>query len=110
MTLAVGPVSCLQLVATVWIMGAHLDVTARELVLLAGFGVVHAAATVLLAEGVLRIRAAEAALLGALEAPLAPLWGWLILWEIARMSTVAGGAVVLVTLAWYLGREARITF
>ena len=47
MTLAVGPVSCLQLVATVWIMGAQLDVTARELVLLAGFGVVHAAAAVL---------------------------------------------------------------
>ena len=92
MTLAVGPVSCLQLVATGWVMGAQLDVPARELVLLAGFGVVHAAATVLLAEGVLRIRAAEAALLGALEAPLAPLWGWLILSEIPRMPTVGGGA------------------
>ena len=109
MTLAVGPVSCLQLVATAWVMGAQLDVTGRELVLLAGFGVVHAAATVLLAEGVLRIRAAEAALLGATEAPLAPLWGWLILSEVPRMPTVAGGAVVLVTLAWYLGRETRVT-
>ena len=67
MTLAVGPVSCLQLVAIGWVMGAQLDVSARELVLLVGFGVVHAAATVLLAEGVLRLRAAEAALLGALE-------------------------------------------
>ena len=108
MTLAVGPVSCLQLAATVWVMGAHLDVSARELVLLAGFGVVHAAATVLLAEGLLRIRAAEAALLGALEVPLAPLWSWLILSEILRMPTVAGGAVVLVTLAWYLGRETCV--
>ena len=107
MTLAVGPVSCFQLVVIVWIMGAQLDVTVRELVLLAGFGVVHAAATVLLAEGVLRIRAAEAALLGALEAPLAPLWSWLILSEIPRLLTVAGGTVVLVTLAWYLGRETR---
>ena len=108
MTLAVGPVSCLQLVAIGWVMSAQLDVSARELVLLAGFGVVHAAATVLLAEGVLRIRAAEAALLGALEIPLATLWGWLILSEILRMPTVAGGAVVLVTLAWYLGRETRV--
>ena len=108
MTLAVGPVSCLQLVAIGWVMSAQLDVSARELILLAGFGVVHAAATVLLAEGVLRIRAAEAALLGALEVPLAPLWGWLILSEIPRMPTVAGGAVVLVTLGWYLGRETRI--
>ena len=105
MTLAVGPVSCLQLVAIAWVVGAQLDVTPRELVLLAGFGVVHAAATVLLAEGVLRIRAAEAALIGALEVPLAPLWGWLILAEIPRMPTVGGGAVVLATLAWYLGRE-----
>ena len=104
----VGPVSCLQLVAIGWVMSAQLDVSARELVLLAGFGVVHAAATVLLAEGVLRIRAAEAALLGALEVPLAPLWGWLILSEIPRMPIVAGGAVVLVTLAWYLGRETRV--
>ena len=67
MTLAVGPVSCLQLVATGWVMSAQLDVSVRELVLLAGFGMVHAAATVLPAEGVLRLRAAEAALLGALE-------------------------------------------
>ena len=105
MTLAVGPVSCLQLVATVWGMGAQLDLPVRELVLLAGFGLVHAAATVLLAEGLLRIRAAEAALLGALEMPLAPLWGWLILSEFLRMPTIGGGGVVLVTLAWYLGRE-----
>ena len=105
MTLAVGPVSCLQLVATVWVMGAQFDVPMRDLVLLAGFGLVHAAATVLLAEGLLRIRAAEAALLGALEMPLAPLWGWLILSELLRMPTIIGGGVVLVTLAWYLGRE-----
>ena len=108
MTLAVGPVSCLQLVAIGWAMSDQLDVSARELVLLVGFGVVHAASTVLLAEGVLRIRAAEAALLGALEAPLAPLWSWLVLSEIPRMPTVAGGAVVLMTLARYLHRETRV--
>ena len=43
MTLAVGPVSCLQLVAIGWVMSAQLDVSVRELVLLAGFGVVTAA-------------------------------------------------------------------
>ncbi|MDE0212147.1 MAG: DMT family transporter [Boseongicola sp.] len=107
MTLAVGPVSCFKLVAVAWTTGAHLDVAMREVVLLAGFGVVHAAATVLLAEGVLRIRAAEAALLGAMEVPLAPLWSWLLLSETPRMPTFAGGAMVLATLAWYLGRETR---
>ena len=107
MTLAVGPVSCLQLVALAWVVGVELDVPVHELVLLAGFGVVHAAATVLLAEGVLRIRAAEAALIGSLEVPLAPLWSWLILSEVPPTPTFAGGAVVLVTLAWYLARETR---
>ena len=107
MTLAVGPVSCLQLVALGWAMGAAFDVPAHELVLLAGFGVVHAAATVLLAEGVRRVRAAEAGLLGTLETPLAPLWGWLILSEIPRVATVAGGAIVLATLVRHLGRDIR---
>ena len=45
---------------------------------------------------------------GALGQPLAPLWSWLILSEIPRMPTVAGGAVVLATLAWYLARETRV--
>ena len=107
MTLAVGPVSCLQLAALGWAMGASFDVPAHEMVLLAGFGVVHAAATVLLAEGVRRVRAAEAGLLGTLETPLAPLWGWLILSEIPRVATVAGGAIVLVTLVRHLGRDIR---
>ena len=49
----------------------------------------------------------QVALLGALEVPLAPLWSWLILSEIPRMPALGGGAVVLVTLVWYLGRETR---
>ena len=108
MTQAVGPVPCLQLVALGWAMGASFDVPARELVLLAGFGVVHAAATVLLAEGVRRVRAAEAGLLGTPETPLAPLWGWLILSEVPRVATLAGGAIVLVTLVRHLGRDVRV--
>ena len=108
MTLAVGPVSCFQLVAIAWIVGAQFNVSSRELFLLTGFGVIHAAATVLLAEAILRIRAAEAALIGALEVPLAALWGWLVLSEIPGMRTVGGGIVVIVTLTWYLGREVRV--
>ena len=107
MTLAVGPVSCLQLVAIAWVMGARHEVTRRELVLLTGFGVVHAAATGPASRRVLRIRAAAATPIGALEVPLAPLWGWLILSEVPRTPT-GGGAVVLARLAWYLGRETRV--
>ena len=34
--------------------------------------------------------------------------GWLILSEVPRMPTFAGGAVVLVIIAWYVGREIRV--
>ena len=51
--------------------------------------------------------AAEAGLPGTLETPLAPLWGWLILSEIPRVATVAGGAIVLATLVRHLGRDIR---
>jgi len=107
MTLAVGPLSCLQLVAVGWIMGAPFDVSAMDLWLLLGFGLSHAVATILLAEGVRGITASEAGLLGSLEVPLVPVWGWLILAEVPRMMTFVGGAVVLATLVWYLARDMR---
>ena len=47
-------------------------------------------------------------MLGRVLVALAPLWSWLILAEVPRMPAVAGGAVVLVTLAWYLARETRV--
>jgi drug/metabolite transporter (DMT)-like permease len=107
MTLAIGPLSCVQLVALGWAMSAPFDVSLMDLVLLTGFGLSHATATILLAEGVRRITASEAGLLGSLEMPLVPLWGWLFLAEIPRMMTFVGGAVVLATLIWYLGRDMR---
>jgi drug/metabolite transporter (DMT)-like permease len=107
MTLAVGPLSCLQLVAVGWVMGAPFDVSAMDLWLLLGFGLSHAVATILLAEGVRGITASEAGLLGSLEVPLVPVWGWLILAEVPRMMTFVGGAVVLATLVWYLARDFR---
>ncbi len=82
MTLAVGPLSCLQLVALGWAMSAPFDISALDLVLLLGFGLAHAAATVMLAEGVRFIAASEAGLLGSLEMPLVPMWGWLLLSEV----------------------------
>jgi len=108
MTVAVGPVSSLQLVAVGWAMGDPWSIPAGEFAALAGFGLVHATAVILLAEGVLRIKASEAGLLGALEMPLVPLWGLLILSEIPGVPTFAGGGIVLVTLALYLARDLRL--
>lgn len=107
MVQAVGPVSSLQLVLIGFAMSDPFAISGRDLGLLVGFGVAHAGATVLLAEGVRRIPADEAALLGALEVPLVPLWGLLILAEVPRLPTVIGGGLVIATLAWYLGRQLR---
>lgn len=73
MALAIGPLSCVQLVALSWAMSAHFDVSLMYLVLLTGFGLPHATATILIAEGVRRITASKAGLLGSLEMPLVPL-------------------------------------
>ena len=59
------------------------------------------------AEGVRQIKASEAGLLGALEMPLVPLWGWLFLSEIPGVPTFVGGAIVMVTLGWYLASSQR---
>ncbi|MBT6509750.1 MAG: DMT family transporter [Rhodospirillaceae bacterium] len=109
MTLAVGPISCVQLVIVGWAMSDPWNVSLFEFVLLAGFGLIHATAIILLAEGVKRIKAAEAGLLGALEMPLVPIWGWLILSEIPGMPTIGGGAIVLATLCWYLSLSVVVS-
>ncbi|MBC6439636.1 MAG: DMT family transporter [Rhodospirillales bacterium] len=108
MTLAVGPISSLQLVLVGWLMTDPLAISGYDLLLVCAFGIAHAAATIMLAEGVLRIRAAEAGLLSTLEMPLVPLWGFLFLAEVPGMWTVVGGGIVLVTLVGYLTTAAQI--
>lgn len=51
-----------------------------------------------LAEGMKRVPAGEAALLSALETPLAPLLGWMFFAEIPANMTFLGGAVILVAI------------
>jgi drug/metabolite transporter (DMT)-like permease len=53
----------------------------------------------LLTAGTHRVTAAESALVGALDAPLAPLWVWLAFRETVSGATLAGGAIVVVAVA-----------
>jgi drug/metabolite transporter (DMT)-like permease len=62
------------------------------------FGLVFAVASVLMIEGAKWVPSAQAALLGALETPLAPLWAFLILAERPAMATLAGGAVIMTAI------------
>ncbi len=78
--------------------------------LLAGFGLVFAFAFITLAEGAKRVPAAETALLGLLETPLAPVWAWLAFAEVPGTATLVGGAVILASVvahtAWTCERAA----
>ncbi|MFT5708819.1 MAG: drug/metabolite transporter (DMT)-like permease [Oceanospirillaceae bacterium] len=71
---------------------------AIDLVLLVGFGVVFALATILMVEGTRLIPASQSALISTLEAPLAPLWAWLVFMQLPSSATWIGGALVLIAV------------
>ncbi|WP_120499838.1 DMT family transporter [Roseovarius sp. EL26] len=74
--------------------GAPFETAPFEIAILAAFGVMHAIASVTLAEGAKRVPSGQTALIGALETPLAPLLAFLILTEIPSTPTLFGGLVV----------------
>lgn len=54
-----------------------------------------------------RIPAVETALIGALEAPIAPVWVWLMFGETPGPATLLGGAIVFAAVFWHILRSAR---
>jgi drug/metabolite transporter (DMT)-like permease len=92
------PVSCLSaaLAALIALPFATLSVGPRELGELALFGSTNMGlGLILFMLGSRLVPAAETALIGALEAPLAPFWVWLAFAETPTPATLAGGALVL---------------
>ncbi len=76
--------------ATVWPVGA------ANLLLVELFGATNMGlGLILFTVGSQRVPAAESALIGTLDAPLAPFWVWLAFSETPRGGTIAGGALVL---------------
>ena len=78
-----------------WSLGAPAQTAVPEIWILLLFGLVFAVASITLTEGARRIPAAQTALLGALETPLAPIWAWLFLSELPTTWAIAGGALVM---------------
>lgn len=76
------------------------QVSGVEIGVLVGFGLVFATASVLLAEGARLIPSAKAALVSALETPLAPIWAVLILSEWPSIATVVGGTIIMVAVVF----------
>lgn len=77
-----------------------MQVAVSEIYVLIAFGLIFAIASVTMLEGVRRIPAAEGALIGALETPLAPIWAFLLFTEIPSIATIAGGAIIMVAIIW----------
>jgi len=77
-----------------------------QLWLLAGFGIFNSTlGFALFLMGSAKIPPIQTALLGALEAPIAPVWVWLVFGETPGLATILGGLVVMVAVFWHIGRQ-----
>ena len=83
--------------------------TSTDLVYLALFGFFHLTlGLTCFTIGSRLIPAVETALLGALDAPLGPLWVWLAFGEVPAAATFYGGAMVLAAVLGQVLAEARL--
>jgi drug/metabolite transporter (DMT)-like permease len=88
--------------------GSPASATPIDLGLLALFGLLTmGGGMALFTVGARRIPSAQAALLGALETPLAPLWVWLAFAEVPPTATFIGGGLILAALAWHFAGQLR---
>ena len=97
--------SSLQITIIACVLVDPFAVSLVELWWLVAFGLVQAGAVILLTEGTRLIPAPQAALIGSLDIPLAPIWAWLILAELPPAATIVGGAVVLLAVALHMRRD-----
>lgn len=85
---------------------AHVG--ARDMLVLAVFGVTNMGlGLILVTAGSKLIPAVETALIGTLEAPLAPFWVWLAFGETPLSTTVLGGALVMLAVVAHVLLAAR---
>jgi drug/metabolite transporter (DMT)-like permease len=105
----VNLVSSLMLMAVASRLVPVWPIPAGQAMSLAGFGLVFAFAFITLAEGAKRLPAAQTALLGLLETPLAPIWAWFAFAEVPRTATILGGAVILTSVVAHIVWSARRT-
>jgi len=79
-----------------------------EISTLAAFGIVNSAlGLTLFTLGSRLLPPIETALIGALDAPLAPVWVWLFFAETPTKATLVGGAVVFAAVLSHVALEAR---
>ncbi|WP_299746895.1 DMT family transporter [uncultured Tateyamaria sp.] len=102
-----GGASALQLFVVGAFMGAPLEVTVKDAVLLIFFGGAFASAVILWTEGTRLIPSAQSALLGTVEIPCATLLAWIVLSELPPLAAIMGGAVIMSAVLWHASLDHR---
>jgi drug/metabolite transporter (DMT)-like permease len=107
MTAAAG-LSPLLTTLLVWPLATPGHVGNLDLVHLALFGILqNGLGLLLLTWGTRFLPAAEGALIGVLDTPLAPIWVWLTFDEIPPTLSLIGGAIVMLAVLVHLWSERR---
>lgn len=87
---------------------SHTLPSLSEILILAAFGsTTSGIAYLLFMTGGRYIPSGEAGLIGLLDVVLGPLWVWLAFSETPSTATIAGAAIILVAVAWYLWSGLR---
>lgn len=106
--LPAAALSSLLSALAVWPLADILSVHGMNWPLLASFGLINSGlALACFTLGAQRVPPAETGLIGALDAPLAPLWVWLVVGETPTLATLTGGGIVLAAVATHLALAAR---
>ena len=110
-TVPIMPAACLSALLSGLVSMPMADTTmpgGRNMLLLLLFGVVNSALGLsLFTLGSRLLPAIETALIGALDAPLAPLWVWLLYNETPDQATLTGGAIVFCAVIAHVLLQAR---
>lgn len=96
-------VSCFLSAALALPFAQPFVASSHDLIVVLGFGVfAFSLGFLLLTVGARDVPPVESALIGALDAPLAPFWVWLFMGNAPATSTLVGGVVVLVAVCGHV--------
>ncbi|WP_159950758.1 DMT family transporter [Rhizobium sp. 18065] len=96
-------VSCLMSAAVALPLASPLAVSSHDLLVVLVFGVfAFSLGFLLLTIGSRYLPPVESALIGALDAPLAPFWVWLFVGDTLADTTLVGGAIVLAAVCIHI--------
>ncbi|WP_284947615.1 DMT family transporter [Acidisoma cladoniae] len=99
--------SCLLTAAIAWPFAKTGPLTALPMLHLILFGTLQLGlGLALLTTGMRLVSSTQAALVGLLDVPLAPIWVWIAFGEVPPMLTLVGGAVVLGAVVYTMGARS----